>query len=579
MSQDPPGSEDPRVEVRGGRQFQVGDQNAQYNIDKQYNIEQLVLVIQGGGGTQHAVVASGDIEQQTVRRLLDAALGQKEELERIGVQPGIAAPVLPAGGGGEATGLWQMLPAAPSSPGTDPAQTRRLTTAFNQVSALRGEVDDRVDGTVVAVRAGSTTLDLADLLVQQGSYALWRFRSAYARLFGEQMTAFFRAMLEWPAPPETQLLNSRAAADVQVLRGMAFSQLAAALLADQPGALPRTMNELAAGRWREVLAGLERGGRLDAEQAAQLRTQLEAIGQPFVADDVTTAVREAEQAFREALSLDPANTSALVNLATLLSESAAFDYVASGWKDRARLIEARDRFAEAHALLLRRTDPAGRGELARCRLYAAVMLPPDAVLESVQPTIAYTNLMRASISRAAQQTIRWDVVQRGLARSYADFLDTQGIAEARDLFVLAGERALANQCMQTLALVRQAQAMRDTQVRWMQAIWPIVGLWSYRGGNMFTQASGVIVFDADGHFHWAASTGPGPMMPARQELSIGDYGVEGNVIRLQGMGWTLLPVPAPTGSGLVTIVVQNYNQNQLYLFSPADGIQVLAERM
>jgi hypothetical protein len=589
-----------QVAVHGGEKFQVGDHNNQYNISAQ----QIVLLVQDGTMVRK-VIASGALEQPG-RLLFDLGLGQARALDRSGVEAGIATPVLPApsgaaavadhGSGSERDAVnagsgvgWSALQngtapvpigglrAAPAAGAS--AAGGSLAENFSRVAAQLGRVDGEVSGTVVGVEAGSDRVDLVELHVRQGTHGLWRFRRASARLFGEQLTACFRATLDWPAPPQIEMLNRRASGDLEVLRGVVLVNLIGNGIADQPWLVDQVVDQLGRGRWEDVLQDLEARAVLDGESALMVRTQIEAVGHPFDAAEATAAARDAQQAFERALDLAPQDTAALVNLATLLAESALFDYVAYGRRDRDRLVRARDLFARGHELIARRTDAAARGELARCRLYAAMMLPPDAVLESVQLTAVFADLMRLALARAAQQSIRWDVVQRNMARAHADFVDERGVAEARELFTAAGEAALAQGCDRMLAAMAQARMTRQAKAQWAQLARPVVGNWGFRGRNLVAAVSGTIVFDAEGHFHSRIEAGPMPGVAQYREVSVGEYAVDGMSVRMQGLRWVLLPAPWPAATFGGVLVVQSVGPEQLQLFNPADGTQVQCWRL
>jgi hypothetical protein len=393
------------------------------------------------------------------------------------------------------------------------------------------------------------------------------------------------ARLEWPAPPEVQAMNAQARGNIQVLRGLALAKMLQPLLSNQPNAMWSTSDQLLHGRWSDILDGLQANGTIDAELAMHARTQLEALGQPYNPNDVSSAAQEAEHAFRQALERDPQSTAALVNLATLLADSASFSHVASGTADRDRLSSAQT---------VRPGPPAShrpyrRGQPQRTRPVPALhgqRASPGANLDAVRAMVMYAQLMQAAHSRAAQQTIQWDIVRRLFARNSAEFVAQAAVAEARELLTRAGDNVLAAQCARMLQNVQTALASQPGQIQRAQQAWPVVGSWNYQGGNAFVAVAGRIVFDAEGIFHWLADAGPMPGMVAERSICVCGYQVMNGAISLQGMRWMMPPPqawgavqPPPPVQFSTQFMVRGWTTDQLATYVPENGVQAQFQRL
>ncbi len=573
-----------------GGSLNIGGDYAGRDSIRISQVVQVVVNVSASGGSQAGPAdpaAKAELERQ-IRDVVDTLQSQKQQLDQLGVEPGIPAPAaMPAGAAaqGGMAGSWSALGGPAAGKNIDAGQAARVSSGFSAASAQLQQIERQLAGPVVELAVGDQRLDVVGLLVRQGNLALWRFRQAASRLSGQQSTADFMARLEWPAPLEVQAMNAQARGNIQVLRGLALGKMLQPLLSNQPNAMWSTSDQLLHGRWSDVLDGLQANGTIDAEMAMHARTQLEALGQPYNPNDVSSAAQEAEHAFRQALERDPQSTAALVNLATLLADSASFSYVASGTADRDRLSSAQTLFGQARQLLTGRTDAASLNELGRCRLYMASALPPGANLDAVQAMVMYAQLMQAAHSRAAQQTIQWDIVRRLFARNSAEFVDQAAVAEARELLTRAGDNVLAAQCARMLQNVQTALANQPGQIQRAQQAWPVVGSWNYQGGNAFVAVAGRIVFDAEGIFHWLADAGPMPGMVAERNICVGGYQVMNGAISLQGMRWMMPPPqawgavqPPPPIQFSTQFMVQGWTADQLAIYVPENGVQAQFQR-
>jgi hypothetical protein len=532
-----------------------------------------------GSQAGQAIPASEDLQHQLIQGLLDAGVAFTDVTDKMGVKSGVMDPVLPtlASGSSPLGALAQTGTAAGSAVAAGIADR-----SFSALSAQINQVNAQLPGSakILEVKTDTRSVIVPDLLIRQGNLALTRYRQSAARFYGEQMTAMFRPRMEWPAPPDIAEVQQRATADIDVLRGISLMEGGALMpFIAQPGLAKQVTDQLTHGHWSAVLDRLQTLGLIDAETAAAVRADTEAIGQIFDPAECVAAWRDAEQTIGAVVADYPQSTAALINLAVFLSESAEFDYVTSGTLDADRLRLARTYFSQARTLLVERGDPAARGELARCCLYAARRIPPDADLGSVPLAAMFAELQRASMSRKAQQTIQWDALRRGVALNYHEFVNERGVAEARDLFAAAGETVLANECGQLLLSQQEARISQDERVRQLESIWPVVGSWGYRGTSNQGSVGGVLVLNATGGFRWQADVEPTQFSAAQRAIVMGNYQVVGSMLQMQGGQWTIPPQLVPVGPAIQPIpystqlAVQSHTDEQLYLSRREDNFQ------
>jgi hypothetical protein len=526
---------------------------------------------------------------------LDSTLGMKvfedlgsagRQLTQAGVESGIAVATPPGSlltqmsqpsaaadrAPGPGSVPWSSLgpgSGAPPSGSTVGTTAEQLTRNWAEIAPKLQEMDQQLPGPVLELTVGGQRVDVAEVLIQQGNLALWRFRRAWARFYGGQVIGNFLGRLEWPYLPDFQPVADRARTDIEVLRGLALQQALPGPLSARPDLFPL----LGQGQWRQVLNILASTGTVDADILRFAQTEVEEIGQPYNPDEVTAAFQQADQALNQALQRQPDSSAALVNLATLRAESALYSYVMTGVADRAMLSGAHQLFGRAAAILAQRQDPAGRCELAKCLFAAATALPPDADLDAIDVATAYAELQKAAMSRSAQQRIQWDALRRNMARQA--FIDGTGIQRARDLFTACGDSGWAQHCDMILAGLQMFFANRSRQMRWAQAVWPIVGSWTYRTGNPAVTFTGMIVFNAEAEFHWLQDIQQMGAPPSRH-ISVGSYSVSGNAILLQGRECAQQASPQPwmpaapgmQASFQCRLLVQGSNPGQLLLAWP-----------
>ncbi len=562
-----------------------------------------------GGQLQAKIIAQGNhnknisIEQLEVKvdgrdllPLLEELLAFKHQFEQAGFKAEIAAPALPTA---QVTSVVQPLdgkdrpahrPADPSASlhgmrlAPLPVQAEKVDQLAKNAPAidqLFRKIDQMAGPEVQAVQeieVQGRRVKLVDLALQRGNLALWRFRRAYARLFGQQATAIFLAQTEWPAPPELQAFTRQARANLDLLRSLL---LMTTMMPQRPDLILPVQGQLEQGRWRQVLDDWAARNIFDDEAIQGERVQLEAIGERYQPEEARAAAREAEANFSEALKRDPNNTAALVNLGTIKAESTLFFYIETGQADRAALQQAHNLLNQARSLLQQRADAASRVALGKCLTYIATSLPPQASLEAVQWAATQARIIRSSFPQHAQRTINWEVLQRTYARRDPGFFQLAGIQQARDLFTGAGETALAEQCAQTLQTIEQFKHMLPQRLQLMQAAAPIVGTWQYQGQSMVAALQGTLVFDADGFVRWLANMQS--MMGMQRVICLGGYQVMGNVIVVQGQRWNLPMqfggMPAMPMPFVDRIMIQSNNGAQLALLTEQEGMQLFCQRM
>jgi hypothetical protein len=563
-----------------------------------------------GGQLQAKIVAQGShnkninvdkievkVDGNDLLPLLKELLDFKRQFEQAGFKADIAAPALPTAqvasvvGGIDGKERTAHQPADPSASlhgmrlSNIPVQAEQidrlaqnapvLDQLFHKIDVLAGPDAQAVQ----EIEVQGQHIKLVDLALQRGNLALWRFRRANARLFGQQITALFLAQTEWPAPPELQALTQQARANLDVLRGLLLVQFVAP---QRPDLVMPVLHQLEQGRWRQVLDDWAARKVYDDESVHGTRIQLESLGERYQPEEVRATAREADANFAEALRRDPGNTAAMVNLGIIKAESALFFYIETGQADRATLEQAHNLFRQARGLLQQRNDQASRVALAKCLLYKATALPPQAKLEAVQWAALQAHLIRASLSQQAQRTINWDVAQRNFARREPSFFQVERIQQARDLFQQAGETTFAEECVQMLQGIEQAKNMLPQQVPMMQAAAPIVGTWQYQGQSRMAKANGMLVFDAQGVTHWLANAQS--MMGAQRVICLGNYQVMGNMIVVQGQRWAMpmqlgATPPAMPMPFVDRIMIQQNNGVQLVLLSQEDGLQLFCQRV
>jgi hypothetical protein len=563
-----------------------------------------------GGQLQAKIVAMGNnnqninvdkievkVDGNDLLPLLEELLSFKRQFEQAGFRPEIAAPALPTE---QVTSVVHALDGKDRPahhPAADPSASlhgMRLTNLpvqpekVDQLAKNAPVIDqlfrriDQMAGpqahAVQEIEVQGQRVKLVDLALQRGNLALWRFRRAYARLFGQQATALFLAQTEWPAPPELHAFTQQARTNLDLLRGLLLVQLVAP---QRPDLIMPIQSQLEQGRWRQVLDDWATRNVFDDEAIQTARTQLEAVGERYQPQEVRAAAREAESNFAEALRRDPQNTAALVNLGSIKAESALFFYIETGQADRAALHQAQNLFSQARDLLKQRADTASRVALGKCLLYAATSLPHQATLESVQWAATQARLLRASLSQQAQRTINWEVAQRNFARRDPGFFQPASIQQARDLFIGAGENALAEQCIQTLQGIENFKNMLPQQLQLAQAAAPVIGTWHYQGQSMLATLNGLLVFDAEGVVHWLANVQS--MMGMQRGIVLGRYQVMGNVIVIQGTRWmipmqfaAMPPMPELYGERMM---IQGNTGAQLALVTQQEGLQLFCQRV
>ncbi len=529
--------------------------------------------------------------------LLEELLSFKRQFEQAGFRPEIAAPALPTE---QVTSVVHALDSKDRPahrPTADPSaslhglrlanlpvqpekveQLAKHAPAIDQLFRRIDQVAGPQAQAVQEIEVQGQRIKLVDLALQRGNLALWRFRRAYSRLFGQQATVLFLAQTEWPAPPELQAFTQQARANLDLLRGLLLVQLVGP---QRPDLLLPAQQQLEQGRWRQVLDDWAARKIFDEETIQSTRTQLEAVGERYQPEEVRAAAREAESNFTEALKRDPQNTAALVNLGTIKAESALFFYIESGQADRAALQQAQHLFSQARDLLKQRSDAASRVALGKCLVYAATSLPPQATLESVQWAALQARLLRSSFAQQAQRTINWEVIQRNLARREPGFFQLAGIQQARDLFTSAGENTLAEQCIQMLQAMENFKQTLPQRLQLAQAAAPVVGTWRYQGQSMMATLNGMLVFDAEGVVHWLANVQS--MMGMQRGVVVGRYQVMGNVIVVQGTRWMMpmqfAAMPPMPEMYVDRLMIQNANGAQLALVTQQDGLQVFCQRL
>jgi hypothetical protein len=529
-----------------------------------------------------------DLDQESglPQKVFRSLTSQQKDLIQAGVHAGIAPPArldaAPAAFPASSPGLdnpaagkqvpWNSVrldavgpPLGINTAGNADQLADQLTKSWAEAAPQLSQIDKLLPGPLVGLEFGDQRVDVVEVLIRQGNLALWRFRRAWAGFFGEMTANDILGRLEWPWPPGDQVLVTRARTDIDVLRGVALQRMVGQLLQGRPDLVTR----LAQGQWREVLQVLESGGAVDREMLQYTRVEVEAIGLPYRAEEVSSASQDAEQALGQALARQPGNAAALANLAALRAEFGLFSYIMNGTADRNYLTGAQQLYAQARASLGQPQDPAGRTELARCLLAAAMALPPNADLESVDVASTYANLQQAALSRSAQQRIRWDFVRRNLARPA--FLDENGIQQAREMFAAAGNNAAATQCDAMLRNLWWWKSSRGQQMQWAQQTWPFVGFWAYQTPGPMGMLQGFIAFNAEGQFHWQEDLWNWNTWQHRS-FSMGGYSINGNTINLNGYQWGPMPPQAWSAMPPVQpapcqyqLLIQGVNPQQLWL--------------
>lgn len=559
----------------------MSDPGNQGNIDVGGSVSGRVVIMGHGNRVELHENGSAEVSRQLL--LLGGQLS--EVLRRLGalpeIAPGVSQPPPPASGapadspGDRPSQFFNLGKAAvPDLPASTVEEARRSAVA---VDGLLRQLDQHLDPQakgVSEIQFGQTRLNVIDLLVQQGNLALWRFRQAYARLFGQQMTAMLRALLDWPMPPEIQSLVAQARTDSDVLRSMALYET---MGAQRPDLVAAADDMLSRGLWRQVIDGWVAQQAIPEELAQYLRTSVAAVGEPYRPDDVRAAHVEAEARFNEALRRQPNHPAALVNLAQLQAESATFIYIESGTPDRPRLRRAHVLYRQAIDLLSQRSDRESQVALGKCLLYAGTALPEDADLAAVPWAALAAQLRRATYSQPVQKMIRWDVLQRNLATHDPAFIQVGMVQQARDRFLATGEALLAEQCSRNLQGLEQMRSSIPWMTQQMQAIRPVVGTWSFVARNLFAVLQGMLVFDSDGNFRWQADVQG--MAPQRITL-LARYQAVNNFIQVQGQRWNQVPHMLPASAPFMDqIIVQGTNGTQLTLLSQQEGLQIQCQRL
>lgn len=446
-----------------------------------------------------------------------------------------------------------------------------------QLKAQGGEAGERAQ----VVRFNNRDLDLIELLLKQGNVALWDFRRKASRLFGDHRLAILRGQSEWPHPPALQQFHADAQKNIDVFRGLILFYLLRPMRQDS---LLPVLEQLMAGRWREVLDDWQARQVFPEEMIEYQRTDLQAVGEPYRPEEARAALQETTRLFSEVLKRQPENTVALVNLALLEAESATFYYIESGKPDRAQLQRAHERFGQARRLLEQRADREGRVAFAKCVFYEAASLPADANLETAQLAALQVQLYRASFTQRAQQTVNWPMMQRNMARNDPGFFRMAEMQRARDLFLAVGDQGMAEQCARQIQALEFARTMLPQMMQFMQMIQPVVGAWACYGKTMVNSVQGMLVFDGEGRFHWRTDVqGMGGM---QRFVCEGFYQVMGNILYVRGERWQLSAQPAwaPALSMMGMpfedqLLIQGNMGGPLLLFSQQQGVQLSCRRL
>ncbi len=475
------------------------------------------------------------------------------------------------------SGLLFRPPASTNQMEALTANYAEIVQLVTQLKAQGGEAGEKAQ----VVRFNNRDLDLIELFLKQGNVALWDFRRKAARLFGDHRLAVLRAQSEWPHPPALQQFHTQAQQNIDVFRGLVLFYV---MRAQRPDLLLPALDQLMAGRWRQVLDDWQARQIFPEEMIEYQRTDLQAIGEPYRPEEARAALQETTRLFSEVLKRQPENTVALVNLALLEVESATFYYIESGTPDRALLQRAHARFGQARKLLEQRSDREGRLALAKCIFYEAASLPADAVLESAQLAALQVQLYRASFSQRAQQTLNWAMMQRNLARNDPGFFRIADIQRARDLFLGVGDQGMAEHCARQIQMLEFFRAMLPQAMQMMQMSQPVVGSWACYGKTMLTSVQGMLVFDGEGLFHWR--TDVQGMGGAQRFVCEGGYRVMGNVVYVRGERWQVQTQPAwaPTMPMMGMpfedqLLIQGNAGGQLVLFSQQQGVQLSCRRL
>ena len=253
--QSPPFSNQNAINVSGGQlQAKIV---AQGSNNKNINVDRLEIKVDG----------------KDLLPLFEELLAFKRQFEQAGFQADIAAPALPTA---QVTSVVQPLdgkdrpahqPANPSASlhgvrlANLPVQADKVDQLAKNAPAL-DQLFRKIDvmagpdaQAVQEIEVQGQRVRLVDLALQRGNLALWRFRRANARLFGQPATALFLAQTEWPAPPDLQAFTQQARANLNLLRGLLLMQFVAP---QRPDLILPVLGQLEQG---PLARGLERLGR------------------------------------------------------------------------------------------------------------------------------------------------------------------------------------------------------------------------------------------------------------------------------------------------------------------------------
>ncbi len=398
-------------------------------------VNQIYLQVRGAKDATFQVDQRDPLLQQLLQALADGS-AQATILTANGMNPAIAAP------------CWRAEDLVPDAPFRSPlgipapfsGQPDQLARNFSSLDDFLRQLDQQFGGTLYSVSDGQQSLNLADLLLQKGNLALWRFRQGALRLFAEQASLYALAETQDSTQPALLTFQAAARTNLDVLRGWVLFQK---YRTGQPVLIDQTsFSALSQGHWQVALDRWSAERRLTPEQAQTERSYLNAIGEHYDPQVVQAAASDAERYFTEALRRQPEQSAALVNLAALLAESALLTYIETGTADRPRLQHARNLFQQAHTMLEQRPDRDGQVAFAQCLLYEAVSLPPDARLEMVQWAAGRVQQLRASLEPHTATAVRWDIAQLNLARRDPGFFNWKKVEQARDILVSMGAMAV-----------------------------------------------------------------------------------------------------------------------------------------
>jgi hypothetical protein len=398
-------------------------------------------------GSKDRLLTLAPLQLQDLVQALADGNKQAQALTAGGLRPVLVAPALRADDlrivSPFASPLGILAPIAEN--------TTRMVHIFSALDFYLSQLDQQFGVTIAGVSDGQQKLNLGDLLLQKGNLALWRFREGALRLFAEQAGLYALSDPQYGTQPTLQAFQTAARNNLEIQRAwvlfLKYHKQQAGLIDQQAYAA------LSRGYWQEVLERWGTENRLTREQNQAELLYLSAIGHHYNRQEVQQAVREAEWYFGESLRRQPDTGATMVNLAALLTESALLSYIEIGMADRSRLEQGRNLFQQAHTLLAQRPDREGKIALAQCLLYEAISLPTNAHLETVKWASTQTQRLYARVGQQAPATLRWDVMERNLARRDSGFFDWQKLQQAKELLVSAGSAA---------ALVSQTEQLLGT---------------------------------------------------------------------------------------------------------------------